>query len=45
MDKSSPRGGLVHALYLLMGSKLVHLWLECDSAHLIEMQGEKTKVV
>ncbi len=31
MDKTSPKGGLVHALYLLMGSKLVHLWLECDS--------------
>ncbi|AXF52544.1 MAG: hypothetical protein [Circular genetic element sp.] len=31
MDRSSPKGGPVHALYLLMGSKLVHLWLECDS--------------
>ena len=45
MDRSSPRGGPVHALYLLMGSKLVHLWLECDSDHLNVMKGEKTKVV
>ena len=45
MDRSSPRGGLVHALYLLMGSKLAQPVAGCDSRLLQRMSSRKNKVV